>query len=318
MFSPQLIISVLAKLMQDILIDDKIELTYSFCDSLCIIYLFFPNIKENQIQPKIINYHDIIISLFSTCFCSLQFPIGNYSQQKILEYINRFIYYSSFIRKNIYLDGSIINKSYFISFSEDNNSLEWKTEDITITLLFSKQSKPLNWIFINKGWYYEVSKSIFSLFPFFHYHMYFKDNCLLSDFTIHSINTIVFTSKKIDLFENVYDSENLIDTNKNLFLSKESTMLFHYILQKFTINEISSICNTNESREEMKLCELFGDCIEELNEYNPISRDLVENCFITPELLHSQIVQNIAFCGMTTRIDAPSLLERDNTVNKEI
>ncbi|EKE42180.1 hypothetical protein ENUP19_0052G0046 [Entamoeba nuttalli] len=318
MFSPQLIISVLAKLLKDILIDDEIEMTYSFCDSLCIIYLLFPNIKENQIQPKIVNYHDVIISLFSNHFCSLQFPIGNYSKQKILESIYRFIHYSSLVRKNIYFDGSFVNHLYSTNLSEDNKKLEWKTEDITITLLFSNQSKPLDWIFINKGWYCEVSKSIFALFPFFHYHMYFKDGCLLSDFTIHSINTIVFTSRKIDLFENINESGNSTNTDQDVFLSKESTMSLHCALQKFTINEISSICNTKECREEMKLCELVGDCIEELNECNPISRELIENCFITPELLHPQIVQNIAFCGMTTRIDACSLLERGASVNKEI
>ena len=84
-------------------------------------------------------------------------------------------------------------------------------------------------------------------------------------------------------------------------IKEEIIIILHYLMQQFVLNEIQRM--NKEKEKEMKLIQTIGDCMNEINENNPLSFDVLNDCNITPELFEHQIIQSLSLSSMTNRID---------------
>lgn len=315
-YNTQTIQQYIRGLMRDVKHQESVKVDFTLTTEYVILHLYFPERTrlESQ-QNKVIEDNGVKIKFYSAFYCSVEFQISLKSEKEVNEMndaLNEFFIKSSLHRMLEIDDLITLKRNERYQHLLQSQKLEYSTNEFLIEVFYSSEQRPFEVIYLNNGWMYDTKgNDSLILFPFVNYHMYFDDkNNLLSDFTTNAIHTIIITSFQCDIFDvsqnDIYHSiygylNHALVENCCMELKQEIINALHLLFQKFMMNELTRM---NAMREkEMKLVETIGECMTEMHEENPIPSNTLENCTLTKELFHDQVVQDLTLSAMTGRID---------------
>ena len=304
-------------LLKEVHQHERIQMEYNLTKEYLILYLYFTERVNNQkVENRIVSDNNATIRFYSSFYCSVEFPLQLTTEEEVNSMntsLKEFFYLSSLHRLLDFKDSLLFERNERFVHLCSSQKLEYSTHEYSIEIYYSREQHPLEIIYLNNCWNISSNgNDNIRTFPFVNYHMYLdNNNYLLSDFTTNAIHTIIITS---------YNSNDIFDfTNKSAFhhiygyathkiendyyLEVKSEILnsLHCLLQKFMINELARM---NASRlDELQMIETIGSCLEDIHLNDPIPRKIIEECTITPELFHEQVVQGLTLSSMTNRID---------------
>ena len=339
------VIQYLRGMTKEIPLTEPLQIEYSFGEEQLSFYFVMPDRMNGcQNAERCVIDNGVTVRFYSSFYVSIEFPLVSLTTEemkKTEESIREFLLHSSLVR-NLQLSSSLMNerKERFSSLltakkcdenvpmhQQENGKMCFETETFSITVYYSTEHHPFNLILLNRGWHLKTSHTSLTTFPFVNYHMYFnEENHLLSDFTRHSINTIVISSHgNTDLFDSYNEStfnsqphhvkarmtaehnyvfgryDHHYDPNTSITLKEEIVNGLHALLQKFMTVEIA---HANRTRfESLAIAEKIGECVDEITRENRLDQKIVESCSITPQLMQPQVVQNVMLSAVTNRID---------------